>query len=132
MTNILLNHKGYSGSIEIDLQQDCLFGQLLFINDAIVYQGENLPELKETFKKAVDEYLETCAEIGRKPDKQFSGSFNVRIDPMTHKRLAIESIKNKKSINSLVALSIEDFLNKTESVLDAHTDSDPFSEAGFG
>jgi predicted HicB family RNase H-like nuclease len=130
MTDIL-NHKGYSGSIEIDLQHDCLFGKLLFINDAVIYQGKNLPELKESFKNAVDEYLDTCAEMGREPDKQFSGSFNIRIDPKMHKRLAVESIKNNKSINSLVALSIEEFLKNTESVLDVQN-SDHCSHAGFG
>jgi hypothetical protein len=48
-----------------------------------------------------------------------------------HKRLAVESIKNNKSINSLVALSIEEFLKNTESVLDVQN-SDHCSHAGFG
>lgn len=63
-------YKGYTGSINFYLEDDHLFGQVLYIHDAIIYQGDNLIELKQSFHDAVDEYLDTCQEMGKKPNEE--------------------------------------------------------------
>ena len=45
------------------------------------FQSENSKDLEEEFHKAVDEYLEFCKEIGKEPQKEYNGLFNVRIPP---------------------------------------------------
>jgi predicted HicB family RNase H-like nuclease len=36
------------------------------------------------------------------PDKQYSGKFMLRVDPELHKALAINSVKEGKSLNAYV------------------------------
>lgn len=46
-------------------------------------------EIKTAFEEAVDDYVETCKEVNKKPEKSFKGSFNVRIPSELHKDAAL-------------------------------------------
>jgi len=126
-----LNHLGYHGSIEPDLQTDELFGQILFINDAIFYQGKTISELKQCFKEALEEYLETCKEIGKQPDKPCSGSFNVRITPELHKMVAIKSRLQEQSLNQGVFSALEEWVQEDTTIYHKHTVSLRIDELAF-
>lgn len=66
-----LGHRGYTGSIKIDCESNTYtyHGKVRFIDDAVIYQGDNLKELGLAFIDAVDEYLDTCKEMGKEPNK---------------------------------------------------------------
>ena len=51
-----LVHRGYAGSIEISLEDRCLHGRLLYVDDLITYEAESVPELEAAFRDAVDRY----------------------------------------------------------------------------
>jgi predicted HicB family RNase H-like nuclease len=53
-------------------------------------------------KNAIDEYLQTCTQLGRKPQKTYKGVFNVRIDPKLHQKLHQEALKSGLSLNAFV------------------------------
>lgn len=62
-----LLYKGYYGSVQYDEESAIFFGHILFINDLVTYE---CPEnILFAFKDAVDNYLETCAKIGKEPNK---------------------------------------------------------------
>lgn len=105
-----LEYKGYRGSIEFDLEDKCLFGKALFLSDAVIYQGNDLSELEKCFQSAIDDYLDTCAEIGKNPEKPFSGSLNVRMPQEMHKRLAYRAADLGININTAINKSIACFL----------------------
>lgn len=107
MTNAILKHKGYSGSIKPSVEDQCLFGEILFINDLITYEGETLPQLDEAFKSAVERYLAHCKKIGKSPDKPFSGSFNVRLGAELHKAAALAAESRGVSLNDYVMNSVK-------------------------
>ncbi|WP_237133774.1 type II toxin-antitoxin system HicB family antitoxin [Pseudohongiella sp. O18] len=115
-----LTHKGYLGTVECDFEGMCLHGKLLFVNDVVSYQGDTVPEIEKAFKDAVDEYLELCQEIGRDPDKPFTGSFNIRIKPEQHRALAVRSANSGESINHIVAQAIYHHLNGGRKSGDVH------------
>ena len=79
-----MNYKGYLGSVEFSLEDNCLFGRLLHVNDLVNYEADSPVLLKKAFKEAVDDYLATCKQLGKEPDKFFKGSFNVRVTPGLH------------------------------------------------
>lgn len=106
-----LSHLGYTGSIEHDLKDKCLFGQLLYVNDIITYQGDTIAELEASFTEAVTEYIQTCREIGKLPEKPFSGTFNVRIKPEVHRKLAYKAAETGATINQLVSQAVETLVN---------------------
>ena len=113
----LLNHNGYSGTVEVYLDNYCLFGTVLFVTDKIIYQGGSISELKSSFESAVEEYLETCKEIGKSPDKPFSGSFNVRVGPEIHKVLSLKAVEAGLSLNSFISKAITSYLEAKPPVL---------------
>src|ERR1700726_3887523 len=87
--NKQFEYQGYIGSAEVDIENGLLFGRLLFIRDAITYNAATVEELKDAFHEAVDDYLAACEEDGSEPDVPCKGSFNVRVGPERHRKVAI-------------------------------------------
>jgi len=79
-----LKYKGYHGSLEFSVEDDCLHGRLQDINDIITYEGDTVKEVKAAFKDSVDDYLAYCKETGKEPDKPYSGKVMFRLKPKTH------------------------------------------------
>ncbi|MBO4705083.1 MAG: type II toxin-antitoxin system HicB family antitoxin [Spirochaetaceae bacterium] len=103
----LMEYKGYIGSVEFS-QDDCLFyGKVQGIRSLISYEGKNAEDLVNDFHGAVDDYLELCTEEGKEPEKAYKGSFNVRISPELHQKIAIYAMEHDISLNSFVERSVE-------------------------
>ena len=102
MKNDLLEYKGYHARVVYDNETKALWGEVVGITDYIDFQSDSLKTIEKEFKKAVDEYLSFCEEVGKEPEKEYKGSFNVRIGADLHKQLALQSLKEGKSINEYV------------------------------
>ena len=111
MTKNYYEYKGYYGSAEIDIESGDCHGRLLFIVDVIAYSAESGKELESAFHEAVDEYLEDCEELGKKPDLPCKGSFNVRVTPELHRDAAIYARANAMSLNSVVAKALQQLVH---------------------
>ena len=105
--NSLMEYKGYHAKIEFSAEDNTFVGTVLGIDDTLAFNGDNVEELTNMFHECIDDYLEMCAEIGKNPDKEFKGSFNIRISPELHKLAMIESEARDISLNSFVQQSIE-------------------------
>ncbi len=118
----VFKYKNFLGSIEVSIEDSCLHGKLLFINDLIIYEAESVDDLEKQFQAAVDDYLTTCAELGREPLKPFSGTFNVRIGPELHQQAAQYAILNGIKVNEVVKTAVSKFLNdpQREEVIHKH------------
>ena len=114
MKNII-QYKGYLSKIEFDTEDLVLRVKIEGINDLITFETNDILRVEEEFKNAVEDYLEFCKEEGKEPEKEYKGSFNVRISPSLHKSLAIVSLKNGESLNSSVEKAIEQYVYNTES-----------------
>ena len=62
-------------------------------------KGADEKELKAAFREAVDDYIETCAKIGKQPQKPYSGKVMFRVKPETHRKAAIAAELSGKSLN---------------------------------
>ncbi len=94
-----MKFKGYYGSVELSIEDDCLHGRLLGIADIITYEGNTVHEIKAAFKEAVDDYLQLCKEISKRPEKPYSGKVMFRIDPAVHAKAALAAELQGKSLN---------------------------------
>lgn len=103
-------YKGYSGSAEVDIESNTLFGRLLFIRDVIGYSANSAAELKQSFEEAVDDYLDTCKELGDEPELPCKGSFNVRIGPELHMQVAMEARRKGVSLNDVMCNAVAAYL----------------------
>ena len=97
-----LKYKGYLGSVEFSEEDNLLFGEILGIDGLVNYEGKTMQELTESFHEAVEDYLAFCSDHGWKPQKSFSGAFNVRIAPDTHRDIANLAAEAGISINAFV------------------------------
>lgn len=98
-----LEYKGYQGSVEYSKEDDCLVGKVLgMAKETILYEGNTLEELKADFEAGIDSYLTYCESEGIKPCRGYSGTFNVRVSPETHSRIAMKAIDAGVSLNSFV------------------------------
>jgi predicted HicB family RNase H-like nuclease len=97
----MLNYKSYTGVIEeTDFESGIIFGSIIDISDSLTFQGQTLEEVRKDFEDAVDDYLELCQEMGKDPDKPFSGKLAYRTTSERHRMIAIAAKKAGKSINA--------------------------------
>ena len=103
-----MKYKGYTAPIEFDAEDRLFFGRLAGIRDIVTFHGKTVDELEAQFKEAVDDYIETCAKLGNRPDKPYSGKLTLRISPSVHAAIATAAATSGKSLNKWVA----DILNQ--------------------
>ena len=87
--------KGYSARIEYDDQDEIFFGRIAGVVDVVGFHAETVSDLKAAFHEAVDDYLETCAKVGKEPQKPYSGKMMFRVSPT--------SIAGRRSLRSFPA-----------------------------
>jgi len=106
MKNIL-EYKNYYTKVEFDADDMVLRGKIEGINDLVTFECESAEEVEMEFRNAVDDYLIFCEEVGKEPEKTYKGTFNVRIKPELHKRLAAFAFKQGETLNATVEKAIE-------------------------
>ena len=106
MKNVL-EYKGYTGSVDFSAEDNLFFQKLTGIRDVVTFEGETVKELMKAFHDAVNDYLTMCKELGKDPDKEYKGSFNVRLKPRVHRLAAMKSAALKISLNQFVEKVVE-------------------------
>jgi predicted HicB family RNase H-like nuclease len=102
----MLNYKGYYGSINASVEDNCLYGKLEFISALINYEGTTVEALKGAFEAAVDDYLATCSSQSISAEKPCKGSFNVRIGHKLHLSAMLAAKQQNISLNDFVKQQI--------------------------
>lgn len=118
MGNGVLRYKGYYAKPAYDPEDQIIYGKILGIDDLVNFYSETAKEVEEEFHKAVDDYLDFCKEIGKEPQKAYSGTFNVRVSEELHRKVALCAQANGITLNSYVeralkrAVEQEDIVDK--------------------
>ena len=99
----VMTYKGYAARIEYSDEDQLLIGHVAGIRDVIGFHGESVAELREAFEEAVDDYLQTCARLGREPQKTYSGKLSLSLEPALHANVAAKAELANKSINQWVS-----------------------------
>ena len=99
-----LKYKGFTGSIEVDFEDESLYGKVLGLDKdtLITYQGNTIKELKEDFQNGINDYIAHCKEHDLPLHKSYSGNFNIRIPAEVHAKIAILAQSSGKTINTFV------------------------------
>ena len=63
------------------------------------FHADSVEELKQAFREAVEDYIETCARIGKEPRKLYSGRVMFRVDPEVHRKAVLAAELSGKSLN---------------------------------
>lgn len=107
----ILKYNDYEGTAELDMTRGVCRGKILFINDLVTYEASQPSELQKEFEDAVDDYVETCAELGREPQKSLKGQFNVRVPQELHRRSALRALTDSVSLNDVVVCALDAYVN---------------------
>ncbi|MCK5665760.1 MAG: type II toxin-antitoxin system HicB family antitoxin [Thiotrichaceae bacterium] len=107
----ILKYKEYEGTVEVDMDRLVCRGKILFIDDLVTYVASSLDTIQAEFEAAVDDYIETCKSLGKKPHKSLKGQFNVRIPPEAHKLACKRAITDDVSLNDVVVKALDSYLN---------------------
>ena len=116
MKGNVLEYKGYHTCIKYESETNTLRGIIEGINDYVDFECDNISKVAEEFHKAVDEYIDFCKDVGKEPEKEYKGSFNIRIKPELHKELALKAALNGESINKTVERAIDNYINEEKIV----------------
>lgn len=92
-------YKGYAARIEFDGEDNIFFGRIAGIRDGVTFHADNVTDLVAAFHDAVDDYIETCAKVGKDPQKPYSGNLMLRVDPELHSKVARAAELAGKSLN---------------------------------
>lgn len=104
----LLEYKGYHAKVEIDSSDKIFVGKVIGVNDVLAFHGTSYDELEEMFHQSIDNYLDMCEFFGKEPDKEYKGSFNVRISPELHKKVDLAARNDGLTLNQYISRAIED------------------------
>ncbi len=96
----MMTYQGYAARIDYSEEDGCFVGHIAGIRDIVGFHGESVDELRNAFAETVDDYLESCERLGRKPQKPYSGKVMLRIDPALHARAAAVAEAQGKSLNA--------------------------------
>lgn len=107
----LLQYKGYEGTAELDMGRRVCRGRILFIDDLVTYEAPTPTELQQEFEAAVDDYIETCSQLGKEPQRPFKGLFNVRVQPTLHRAAVLRAACDGVALNEVVVQALTAYLS---------------------
>lgn len=99
----MMEYKGYAAKVEFDDENETFFGEVVNLRDVITFEGQTVSELKQAFHDSVEDYLAFCAERGEEPEKPYSGTLSLRMDPALHRQVATRAQLENKSINAWIS-----------------------------
>ena len=78
------------------------------MNDLVTFEGKSVSALERAFRASVDDYLDTCASLGRAPERTYRGNIALRLGPDLHRRVAIAAeASGARSVNAFIANLLE-------------------------
>lgn len=98
MTNTM-TYKGYAAWVAYDDDDGIFTGRIAGIRDRVGFHADTVEGLRKAFHEAVEVYVETCARIGKEPQKTNSGQVMFRVSPKVHRKAALAAELSGKSLN---------------------------------
>jgi predicted HicB family RNase H-like nuclease len=105
-----IRYKDFQGSVEFE--DNLLIIRILHIDDLVTTEIDSAAKAQEAFEELVDDYLVTCAELGKEPCRPFKGSFNVRVSPELHRQVAMAAADVDESMNSWISAALVSHLDR--------------------
>lgn len=97
-----MEYRGYHAKVEYDAEDNLFVGKVIGIADSLNFHATEVNELTQTFHQSVDNYLVLCQKIGKTPEKEYSGTFNVRVSPELHRAASLEAAQEGVTLNKIV------------------------------
>ncbi|MCY4427485.1 MAG: type II toxin-antitoxin system HicB family antitoxin [Halieaceae bacterium] len=83
-----MTYKGYSTGVGYEGGDKIFTGKIAGIRDGNGLDADNVEALLAAFNEAVADYIETCARLGKGPQKPYSARMMFRVSPEVHCKAA--------------------------------------------
>ncbi len=103
-----MTHDGYIATLDIDEDAGVIHGRVVNARAVLTFEGTTVEELRGAFAETLADYREGCVERGVEPEKPYSGTLSLRIDPALHRRIAEKAATEGESINKFIADRLAD------------------------
>lgn len=94
-----MTYKGYTTSMDFDVEDKIIIGRVLAIDDIITFHGASVARFEATFHASVNSYILACKKLGQAAEKPASGRLMLRVDPKVHAAAVKASAQNGQSLN---------------------------------
>ena len=108
--NGMMEYRGYHAKVEYSPEDETFVGRGFGVADTLVFDGQSIEELRTMFHASIDDYLELCREIGKEPDREYRGTFNVRVPAELHREAAMAAESRNISLNQFVAEALRHYV----------------------
>ena len=115
-----MEYKGYMATVGYSAGDKVFYGKIEGINDLVNFEADNVKDLEKEFKAAINDYLETCKELGKEPDKVYKGVFNVRVTRELHRKIATIAARKDLKLNYVVKRSLDFLVSNEDKVLSSN------------
>ncbi len=93
---------GYKAVIQYDPEIEMFRGEFTGRNGGGDFYATDLDSLKKEGRISLKVFLEGCRERGLNPRREYSGKFNLRIDPELHAEISAKARAEAKSLNQWI------------------------------
>jgi predicted HicB family RNase H-like nuclease len=115
-----LKYKGYTGSIEHEIDGSFVGEVLGLERDLILYEGNNIDELRADFEAGIESYFESCEEMGVVPRKPAT-CLNVNIPPEVHEQITLLAEQKGVSVGDIVGEALLQIASTTKNAIDMNS-----------
>jgi predicted HicB family RNase H-like nuclease len=105
---------GHKAVVCVDPEIGMIRGEFLGLNGSADFYAESIEKLVKEGRKSLRIFLEMCEEKNIDPHRQFSGKFNIRLDPKTHETAVIAAAAENKSLNEWISCTIKEAVQPYE------------------
>lgn len=103
----LMTIDGYKAVIQYDPEIEMFRGEFIGLTGGADFLAADVVGLRREGALSLKVFLEACEKRGIAPRKDYSGKFNVRINPKVHEDLALAAAAHGVSLNQWVADTLE-------------------------
>lgn len=100
---MILKHDGFIAEVAYEDGDELMHGSTTNTRAVLHFSGKTVDELKAAFADTIADYRDWCNERGVEPEKPYSGTLSLRIEPELHRRVAEKAAQAGESINQFIA-----------------------------
>jgi predicted HicB family RNase H-like nuclease len=97
---------GHKAVVAFDPEINLFRGEFIGLNGGADFYAATVDELHKEGKISLKVFLEGCREKGIEPRRNFSGRFNVRLEPDVHEAAVMAAAAEDMSLNEWVSEAI--------------------------
>ncbi len=105
-----MQHKNYFCQVAYSNVNNCLTGKVLGMNSLPAFTAKTVDEMKDAFRRVIDDYLLSCADKGVSPARAFTGNFTVRTTPAIHEALTLYAVSQGTVLAQVMQSAISEYL----------------------